>query len=72
MKADKNVFPYKLNDCNGNGTVYIVLKVRDYVAIQAMLGILANSSCSECDVDEIARQSYQAADAMIKQSEVKA
>lgn len=71
MKADKNVFPYRLNDCFGNGTVYVGLRVRDYIAIQAMQGILANSACNECDVDEIARQSYQAADAMIKQSEVK-
>ncbi len=69
MKADKNVFPYKLYDSNGNGTVYTGLKVRDYIAIQAMIGLSANPQLTERGFDEIADMAYKQADEMIKRSE---
>lgn len=71
MKADKNVFPYKLYNSNGNGTVYTGLNVRDYIAIQAMTGFCGNQTFSkpDLDVDEIANFAYNLADAMIKRSE---
>ena len=69
MKADKNVFPYKLYDSNGKGTVYTGLKVRDYIAIQAMTALSANSQLTDQSFDEIADFAYQQADAMIKRSE---
>jgi hypothetical protein len=78
MKANKNVFPYKLNDCNGVGTVYIGLTARDYIAIQAMTGLLAGISAAYSlhgkpmpSYESIAEDSYKMADAMIKRSEVK-
>jgi len=69
MKADKNVFPYKLYDSNGKGTVYTGLKVRDYIAIQAMTGLSANPQLTERGFDEIADMAYKQADEMIKRSE---
>lgn len=71
MKADKNVFPYKLNDCNGHGTVYVGLNVRDYIAIQAMAGLSANSEYNNRSFEDVADMAYRQADAMIKRSEVK-
>lgn len=68
MKADRNVFPYKLNNCNGVGTVYTGLKVRDYIAIQAMVGAIANPELGR-NFDEIADMAYKQADAMIERSE---
>lgn len=69
MKADKNVFPYKLRDTNGSGTVYTGLNVRDYIAIQAMTGLSANPQLTERGFDEIADMAYKQADEMIKRSE---
>lgn len=69
MKADKNVFPYKLYDSNGKGTVYTGLKVRDYIAIQAMTALSANSQLTDQSFDEIADMAYKQADAMIERSE---
>lgn len=66
MKADKNVFPYTLRDSNGKGTVYTGLQVRDYIAIQAMTGLLAGNWATS---KEIAIIAYEMADAMIQQSE---
>lgn len=76
MKADKNVFPYKLTNWNGAGTVYTGLEARDYIAIQAMTGLLAGISASHGSrpmpsYESIAKDCYNMADAMIKQSEVK-
>lgn len=71
MKADKNVFPYKLCDCNGKGTVYTGLNVRDYIAIQAMTGLCANPDLTHQSYDDIADFAYKQADEMIKRSEVK-
>ena len=71
MKADKNVFPYKLHNSNGQGTVYTGLTARDYIAIQAMIGLSANPEFTKKGYDEIADMAYKQADAMIKRSEVK-
>lgn len=71
MKADKNVFPYTLRDCNGQGTVYTGLKVRDLIAIQAMAGFCANSDYNSRSFEDIADMAYKQADAMVERSEVK-
>lgn len=71
MKADKNVFPYKLYNSNGQGTVYIGLTARDYIAIQVMVGLSANSALDSRSYEELADIAYKQADAMIKRSEVK-
>lgn len=71
MKADKNVFPYKLYDSNGKGTVYVGLTARDYIAIQVMVGLSANPELNDREFDEIADMAYKQADAMIKRSAVK-
>lgn len=70
MKVDKNVFPYKLYDSNGKGTVYVGLTVRDYTAIQVMVGLSANPKLNDREFDEIADMVYKQADAMIKRSEL--
>lgn len=71
MKADKNVFPYKLHNSNGQGTVYVGLTARDYIAIQVMVGLSANSALDSRSYEELADIAYKQADAMIKRSEVK-
>lgn len=71
MKADKNIFPYALHNSNGQGTVYVGLTARDYIAIQAMTGLSANPELNDRGFDEIADMAYKQADAMIKQSEVR-
>jgi hypothetical protein len=70
MKADKNVFPYRLRGDDGLTTVYTGLTARDYIAIQAMAGLSANQTFSkpDFDVDDIANFAYNLADAMIKRS----
>lgn len=65
MKADKNVFPYDY----GSATVYTGLTARDYIAIQALIGLSANSDFTKKDYEEIADMAYKQADAMIKRSE---
>ena len=71
MKADKNVFPYQLDEGNGNVITYTGLTTRDYIAIQAMVGLSANSEYSSRGFEDIADMAYKQADAMIKGSEVK-
>lgn len=68
MKADKNVFPYKLCRGDGSATVYTGLTARDYIAIQAMTGAIANPELGR-NFDEIADMAYKQADAMIERSE---
>ena len=65
MKATYHVFPSKVND-----TVFQGLTVRDYIAIQAMTGLLANPECTSASEERVVKLSYKMADAMIKQSEV--
>jgi len=71
MKANESISPYKITDYPGVTTVHRGLNVRDYVAIKAMQGILANSSYSKNNWDDeyIARTAFNIADAMIKVSE---
>lgn len=69
MKADKNVFPYKLYDSNGKGTVYTGLTARDYIAIQAMVGAIANPEYNIRSYKDVADMAYKQADAMLKRSE---
>lgn len=69
MKAGGNVFPYKLHNSNGQGTVYVGLTARDYIAIQAMTGLCSNSRLYMYGPEEIAGMAYRMADAMIKRSE---
>lgn len=65
MNADKHVFPSKINT-----TVLQGLIARDYIAIQAMVGILANSRVLPDGREQaIADLAYKQADAMIKRSE---
>lgn len=70
MKATHHVFPSKINN-----TVFQGLEVRNYIAIQAMQGLLAGISASHGltpmpSYESIAADCYKMADAMIKQSEV--
>ena len=71
MKADKNVFPYKLCRGDGSATVYTGLTARDYIATQAMTGLCSNSRLYMYGPGEIAGMAYRIADVMIKQSEVR-
>lgn len=66
MKETHHVFPSKINN-----TVLQGLEARDYIAIQAMIGILANSELSLPNEECVAEMAYKQADAMIKRSEVK-
>lgn len=68
MKAADKVFPYRLMSVNGQGTVFTA---RDYIAIQAMVGLSANQGFTLRSYDDIADIAYKQADAMIKRSEVK-
>lgn len=64
MKATFHVFPSKINN-----TVFQGLEVRDYIAIQAMMGLSANPNLTTKGFDEIADMAYIQADEMIKRSE---
>lgn len=66
MKATDKAFPIKTEFSTEFG-----LEVRDYIAIQAMTGLLANPECTSASEERIVKLSYRMADAMIKQSEVK-
>ena len=64
MEADKKVFPSRINT-----TVFQGLIARDYIAIQALIGLSANPEFTEKGYEEIADMAYKQADAMIKRSE---
>ena len=65
MKATFHVFPSKINN-----TVFQGLEVRDYIAIQAMVGILANSHVLPGSSErEVAEMAYKQADAIIERSD---
>ncbi len=69
MKEYDTIFPY---DRMMNGSIQHEhgLTVRDYIAIKAMQGILANPSLmGYYDFVGLAEQSYKISDAMIEQSE---
>ena len=71
MKATDNVYPIHAE--NRSGYLHFGLEVRDYIAIQAMTGLLAGISSFRDAVmpsfESIAEDSYKMADAMLKQSE---
>ena len=64
MKKTDKVFPLKSEYSTEFG-----ISVRDYVAIQAMVGLSANPSLTTKGFDEIADMAYIQADEMIKRSE---
>lgn len=66
MKAGWNVFPYDY----GSATVYTGLTARDYIAIQVMVGLSANSALDSRSYEELADIAYKQADAMLKRSEI--
>ena len=73
MKPFNTVFPLERHD-GGGGFMYSKgLTARDYIAIQAMTGLLAGFASTYKDApsyESMAKESYRMADAMIKQSEV--
>lgn len=78
MKATDKAFPYRISD-GFVTTVHTGLEARDYIAIQAMTGLLAGISAAYSlqgkvmpSYDAIAADAYAMADVMIKESEVKA
>jgi hypothetical protein len=64
MKETDKVFPLESEYSTESG-----ISVRDYVAIQAMMGLSANPSLTTRGFDEIADMAYIQADEMIKRSE---
>ena len=73
MKATDHVYPIHAE--NHAGYLHFGLDARDYIAIQAMTGLLAGISSDRVlpmpSYEAIAEDCYKMADAMIKQSEVK-
>lgn len=67
MKASDHPFPHELKS---GASTYVGIKMRDYIAIQAMQGLLANPSCTDASFEQVANMAYSEADAMIKRSEV--
>ena len=66
MKETDNVFSYANERGSHHG-----LTARDYIAIQAMVGILANSHVLPGSSEkEVAEMAYKQADAMIERSEI--
>lgn len=65
MKETDKVFPVK-----GEFSTEFGVSVRDYIAIQAMVGLCANSRLTDQSFDEISDFAYRQADAMIKRSEL--
>lgn len=72
MTATDNVYPIHAE--NRAGYLHFGLEARDYIAIQAMTGLLAGISSERAlpmpSYESIAKDCYKMADAMIKQSEV--
>jgi hypothetical protein len=73
MKETDYVYP--VHSENRAGYLHFGLEARDYIAIQAMTGLLAGISASHGTVpmpsyESIAKDSYKMADEMLKQSEV--
>ena len=63
MTEDDVVFPHdSSHDCKYG------IRIRDYIAIQAMTGLDANPDFTTRAFDDIADMAYKQADAMIKRS----
>ena len=69
MKETGYVFPKVIP--NSGGTYCNGLGNRDYIAIHALQGIVANPEYAEASYEQAATMAYGYADALIKQSEVK-
>lgn len=70
MKETDYVYPIHAE--NRAGWLHFGLTARDYIAIQAMTGLLANTDIvPSVPPKGIAEDCYKIADAMIKQSEVR-
>ena len=69
MKKTDHVYPIHAE--NHAGYLQFGITARDYIAIQAMTGLLANPGMVDRSFDDAARVAYRMADAMIEQSEVK-
>lgn len=65
MKANSMIFPLSHDKCYDTG-----ITARDYIAIQAMVGLSANPELNDRELDEIAVIAYKQADAMLKRSEM--
>ena len=64
MTEEDVVFPHdSSHDCKYG------IRIRDYIAIQAMMGLSANPNLTTKGFDEIADMAYIQADEMIKRSE---
>lgn len=68
MKETDYVYPIHAE--NHAGYLHFGLEARDYIAIQAMTGLLANPECTSASNERVAELSYKIADVMLKQSEV--
>lgn len=68
MKEQFDIFPYEWSDKWGTH-VHTGLIARDYIAIHAMQGLLANPAAAGVSYDEIADMAYKQAKAMLKKSE---
>lgn len=64
-------YVYPVHAENRSGYLHFGLEARDYIAIQAMTGLMANPGMVDRTFDDAARVAYRVADAMIKQSGVK-
>ena len=68
-------YAYPIHAMNHAGYLHFGITARDYIAIQAMTGLLAGISASRGPIpmpsyESIATDCYKMADAMIAQSEV--
>ena len=68
MEAEQGTFPH-VSSCSTS--TYKGIKMRDYIAIHALQGIVANPAYAEATYEQAATMAYGYADALIKQSEVK-
>lgn len=64
MKETDKVFPL-----NSEYSTEFGISVRDYIAIQAMAGLSANSELNERTFEDLADMAYKQADEMIERSE---
>ena len=73
MKEDDSIFPHKEIATDNIGFFVIPasagMGARDYIAIQAMQGLLAGDTDCLLEPSEVARFAYEQADLMIAQSQ---
>ena len=69
MRADSLVYPHDELRPDGQRRQHFGLSVRDYIAIQAMQGLLAGDTDCLLEPSEVARFAYEQADLMIAASQ---